>query len=527
MRKVARFIRKRFQAIKRTVVVAKTIPAPVGGWNARDPLADMSPLDAVGLVNIFPRVSDCAVRGGAANHATGFLAQPKTLALYTPPTAVNKMFAANNSGYFDVTSAGAIGATVAALTDGYCNWTQMGVSGGHYLLSFNGVDKPWYYDGTTWIAIDGASVPAITGVTTTLLISANVYKRRLFLIEKGKLAFRYLTAADAVGGVASEFLLGPLCQKGGYCMAMGTWSIDGGNGPDDYAVFITSEGEAVVFTGTDPGSVNTWTLVGVFQLAAKPLGRKCLMKYGGDLVYISEAGAVVLSKALLSVAIDYKSALTDKIRNAFTIAANAYGGNAGWEGIPFPAQNAILFNVPVANGLTYEQYVMNTITKSWCKFSGWNGSAFAVFNKELYFADVNKVSKAWTGFGDYGVNTTADAQTSYNFFLDLERAKHWKLVRPQISTDGNITFALGLSVDYRPVTGLNAASYSVTTGAHWDVDLWDAGSWSGGLEIQQNWSTIAALEGYCASMLVRFTTMGIEIQWISTEFVYERGGILG
>lgn len=513
-------------ALKKQVVHVKAIPAPVGGWNARDPLADMSPVDAVTLENWFPRVNDCAMRGGKSNHVTGFTGTPETIALYTPPTGANKMFGVTNGGVFDATSAGAIGASVAARTEGYHVWLQMGVSGGHFLMLFNGVDKPLYFEGTTWTAVDGVSTPAITGVTTTTLVSANVFKRRLFFIGNNKLSFYYLTSADAVGGAASEFLLGPLCSKGGYLMAMGTWTFDGGSGPDDYAVFITSEGEAIVFAGTDPGSASLWVLVGVFHLAAKPLGRRCLQKYGGDLTLITEFGALPLSKVLQTAAIDQKQALSNKIENAFIEAGRTYGANQGWESLVYPAQNAFIFNVPTS-GSTSQQYVMNTITKNWCKFTGWNASCFALFNKELYFAESGKISKAWTGRADDGANITADAKTAYNYFGKKTQSKHWTLFRPQLLVDGDLTFSIGLSIDFEQNPNLATATYSVTTGARWDVDFWDVGMWAAGLEIHQSWQTPGAGVGYCAAGLLRIATNALEIQWVATEYVWEEGGILG
>jgi hypothetical protein len=509
------------------VTHVKSVPAPVGGWNARDPLAKMAPIDAVTLENWFPRVSDCAIRGGEADHATGFAARPKTLAVYSPPTGSNKMFAATNGGVFDVTSAGAIGASVAARTEGYHVWLQMGVSGAHYLLMFNGVDKPLYYNGTSWIAVDGVSAPAITGVTTMNLISANVYKRRLFLIEKQKLSFWYL-AADAVGGAATEFLLGPLCSKGGFLMAMGTWSFDSGAGPDDFAVFITSEGELIIFTGTNPGDATNWSLVGVYNIEAKPLGRRCFAKWGGDLILITDRGALPVSKLLQQkTSIDYASALSNKIENAFVEAARSYGANEGWEGVILPSQSAFIFNIPVAANTTYHQYVMNTVTKSWCKFSAWDASCFVVFNKELYFADADRVAKAWIGHSDDGANIVADAKTAFNYFGDNKQAKRWGLMRPQLLTDGALSFSLGLAVDFQVNAPLDTATYSVAAGATWDVSLWDNANWAAGLEIKQSWLTPQARVGYCAAGLLRIATNSLEVQWVSTDYTYETGGVIG
>lgn len=524
MRRPARI--ERVQGLARAQVThVKTIPAPVGGWNARDPLAAMKATDAVRLENWFPRVADCTIRGGEADHVTGFAARPKSIMLYTPPTGTNKMFASTDAGVFDVTSAGAVGAAVAACTNGYWNWTQMGVSGGHYLTMFNGTDSPLYFDGTTWTSITGVSTPAITGLTTSSIVSANVFKRRLYLIQGSKLSFWYL-AADAVGGAATEFLLGPLAQRGGYLMAMGSWSFDGGAGPDDFAVFVTSEGEVIIFRGSNPGDATDWSLVGTYYVG-KPLGRKCLIKYGGDLVILTEFGVFPLSKALQSATIDYKTALTNKIEGAFIEAARSYRSNVGWQAEILPLQSAFIFNIPTATGgTTAEQYVMNTTTKAWCKFTGWNASAFAVLNSELYFADSTRIAKAWTGRGDHGTNILANAQTAYTSFGLNTQLKNWKLTRPMILVDGPIAFSQGLSVDFEQNPPLTIATYASVAGAQWDVSLWDVGLWAAGLEIRADWRTPSARPGYWASALLQIATNDLEVQWVAQDYTYEVGGVL-
>jgi hypothetical protein len=51
------------------------------------------------------------------------------------------------------------------------------------LYAANGVDKPHLYNGSTWTAIDGASTPAITGVTTTTFLPT-LFKNRMWFIQK-------------------------------------------------------------------------------------------------------------------------------------------------------------------------------------------------------------------------------------------------------------------------------------------------------------------------------------------------------
>src|SRR6267142_4153884 len=121
-------------AVRQQVTRVVAVPAPVGGWNARDPLAAMAPTDAVTLENWFPRVSDCAIRGGSADYVSGFTVLPKTLATYNPPTGTNKMFAVTDVGVYEVTSSGLVGSLLASRTQGYHVWLDMGVSGGTFLL---------------------------------------------------------------------------------------------------------------------------------------------------------------------------------------------------------------------------------------------------------------------------------------------------------------------------------------------------------------------------------------------------------
>jgi hypothetical protein len=62
-------------------------------------------------------------------------------------------------------------------------------------------------------------------------------------------------------------------------------------------------------------------------------------------------------------------ALSDKIQGAFAAAAAQYKNNFGWCLLYNPKNNALIVNVPVSVGANQEQFVMNNITKAWCKFT--------------------------------------------------------------------------------------------------------------------------------------------------------------
>lgn len=498
----------------------KSYPAPVLGWNTRDALAAMKPTHAVNLDNFFPKSSYVEIRGGYSDHATGMTGNGKTLAVYNALSGSNEMFAATASGVFEVTSAGAVGASVATITNGEFQWVNFGDGGTQYLLMFNGVDEALYYDGSSWIVVNAASTPALTGLTTDLIIHVNVFKERLFFIEKASLSFWYL-AAGAVGGALTEYPMESYFKRGGFLVAMGTWTLDSGAGVDDLGVFITSEGEVAVFSGTNPGAAATWGLVGIYQIP-KPLGRRCLMKAGGDLVVLTEAGAFPLSAAVQSATIDYKLALSFNIEPTFTESARLYGSNFGWESILYPAQSALLVNVPLAEDGTHYQYVMNTITKAWCRFTAWDAEAFAILNGELYFTTSNKVVKAWTGAVD-GVDDIIvyGKQAFSNFGSDDE--KKFDMFRPVLAVNGNLDFLTDIDVDFRDTTISGSASYNVTAGAKWDVDKWDEGYWASGLEIVKEWTSPDEYTGRFAAGKLKIATNSLTVQWISSDYTYRTG----
>lgn len=497
--------------------------APVKGWNASSALASMKPDEAIVLNNWFPRPSYCEIRGGFASHATGMTGNGKTLVPYNAMNGTSKMFCSTASGVYDVTTPGVVGASVAARTNGKHQWTMFGDATSSWLIMCNGVDKPLYYDGSTWTAVDGTTSPALTGLTTTSIIGATVYKGRLLFIEKDSLSFWYL-AAGAAGGALTEFPLDGEAKKGGYMMAIATWTRDAGDGQDDVAVFITSEGEALVYQGNNPSSASTWAKVGTFFIG-KPLGRRCVTQFGGDLVVITQNGTFPLSAALQSAAIDYKLALSFKIEDAFTDAARNYGSNFGWEAIVYPAQSALIVNIPIAENGDHEQYVMNTVTKAWCKFTDWDAEDFAIMDGQLYFCDGTVVNKAWSGTSDGPDEIVAYAKTAFSYFNSAGQNKQFKMFRPVFAANGTFTFLTDIDVDFNDEEIAGTATYTVQTGAVWDVSNWDEAYWASNLEVLKEWTSPAEWQGYCAAGKIKIQTSSLTIQWMSYDVMYERGGM--
>lgn len=502
---------------------ATTIPSPVGGLNDRDSIADMPPSDALVLDNWWPYPSYIAVRKGSANHATGFPAAVETLAEYLPPSGASKLFAVSGGSIYDATAAGAIGAAaVSGLTNSRWQWQGITTPGGSFLYMVNGVDKPQLFNGTTWTAIDGASTPAITGVTTTTLAHVTLFKNRLFFVQDNSLNLWYLPV-NSIGGAASVIDLGSVFRMGGEITAAYTWTIDAGSGSDDHLVIISSNGEVAVYRGTDPSSATDWGLVGVFMLG-RPLGRRCAAKMGGDLVVSSTEGVYPLSKALLSMAINRQAALSDKIQNSISEATQLYSGNDGWQVELFPDANMLIVNIPAGNGANF-QYIQNTITSAWTKFTGWDARCWLNASSGLYYGSGSAVVRAWVGTRDNVIGIQADVLPAFSMFGRTTQNKYFTMVRPNILTNGAPSIRYSLNLDYTPQEPTGLLSTGTTYGMTWGSMTWGSMVWGGQVVPLFRWQTVGGV-GNSAAIRIKVLNNGAEVRLNSVDYLHQGGGLL-
>lgn len=497
-------------------------PAPIGGWNARDALANMPIEDATKLINWFPTASDVRLRGGSEIHGTGITGDIETLAVYNKMDGTSEMFAVSNTDVYDCSIAGVASAQSATVTDGEFQHINFGDGTNNWLIMVNGVDKPLYYEGTTWTSVDTLTSPALTGLTSTSIVHVNEYKGRLIFLEKDSLSFWYLPAG-AAGGALTEFDLSSFCNRGGYLMWSATWSFDAGDGPDDSIVFMTSKGEAVVYRGTDPSTASDWVLSGVYYVG-HPLGRRSFVKYGGDLVAITQNGAFPLSTALQTAQLNNAFALTNKIENAFNEVAREYSEVFGWEAITYAKEEALIFNIP--QSASNKQYVMNTVTKSWCEFNSWDASCFAELDKQLYFATGSTVMKGWSSNSDNSSNIVAEGKTAFSYFGNTSQQKRFTFFRPMLRANGSITYYANLDIDFSDNVIVGTITFTASASSTWDNAKWNSGTWSNALQVIRQWCSPTNNVGYSASGGIKVETDTYEIRWVSNDYVYERGGIL-
>lgn len=507
---------------RQRVAVGKSQPAPVEGWDAVSPLSAMKPTRAITLDNWFPQPGYVEVRRGYVSHSTGMGASTpvQTLLSYNGLTAAaNKQFGWAGGTIYDCTAAASATATsVTGLSSNRWQGVNYTTSAGTaYLWVVSGLDAPRHYNGSVWAS------PTITGVTGTDIINVNVHKKRIWGILSGSMDACYLPL-DSIAGAATKFPLGSVMQGGGFLVAMATWTLDAGVGPDDYAVFISSRGQVAIYTGTDP-SVD-FSLKGVFNIAP-PIGYRCFRKVGADLAIVTLEGVLPISKALTQdLAADKLIAITLRINNAMNTAARSYGSNFGWELTPYPRGTMAILNVPVSENATAHQYVMNTLTGAWCRFTGWNANCFNVFNDVLYFGgNVGVVYKADTGAVDDATAISAIGQSAYNYFGDNSFSKRFTAMQPLITTDQSVTPALGISTDYRDNATISTPSASSAASALYDAAIYNTDVYAVESRSSADWTTISGV-GKCASTHFRASTNAagaIVIQLNGFNYTYEQG----
>lgn len=505
------------RASRSTISTVKIVPPPYGGWNARDDLAAMKPEDAVILENVIPADNGVVTRGGCVEWTTGLGSSVQSLLEYNSPTGTEKLFGATDDAIYDVSSQGAVGAAaVSTLTNGWWQSLQFATAGGNYLVAVNGADGVRTYDGSVW------ATQTITGATAANFITVTAHIERLWFCEEGTLKVWYLPV-NAIAGAATSINLGYHSKLGGKLMAMASWTRDGGAGMEDLAVFITSRGELHIFSGIDPSSSTTWERVGTFKVP-EPIGRRCMIKVGGDVGILTTQGLIPLSGVLARAeSAQGRTAITDKIRKAFTAAYDDAPALNGWCVQEYPVGKLLVINLPITEGVSAMQFVMNANTGAWCRFTGFNANDWALKGTDLYFAAVDGTVYKYGGSTDNGANIEGTSVSAFSRF-GTDRTKHFKRILPQFFGPGGYRPAVGIALDYSEDVSTVAAPVATTSGVDWDTGDWDVAEWAPPSRASALWQALRG-KGYTAAVIVGFNTPE-QITYNGSKILFEAGDAL-
>jgi hypothetical protein len=448
------------RARQRPSAIGRSIPAPVGGWNTQAPISAMPITDALILDNWVTRPGYVEIRRGFYPQQTAAaVASAETLMTYRGSSAGDKLYACAGGKIYDVTTQGAVlgAAVLSGLASNRWQYLNFANAAGRWLIAYNGSDTPISFDGTTWAAMVITGSSGSITLTPSTLFTAAIHKGRILALEKNSLHC-WFPAAGAIQGAYSLLDLGSVFSMGGSLVSVGSWSWPGLS-PDSYVSFVTDQGQVAVYQGIDPASSSSWSLIGVFNVG-KPLGPRALIRYGSDLMVMTTDGVIAMSKVLQNDRSEAANAsITGKIDSAFATAVRAYKSNFGWQGIYYPgnttsattsasAGGLAIFNIPTANLTTAMQFVQNTQTGSWSRFTGLNAICWETANDQIYFSSPAGVFQWDYGSSDNGAAITNDLKGAFSNYGSAN-TKQFTMARPLLNTIDVVQPALDMNVDYQ------------------------------------------------------------------------------
>jgi len=377
-------------------IVPKTIPAPTRGLVLNENPAFMQPAGALVLDNYFVTETTIRLRGGSQTRCSLTATTPvRSLFSYVTGTA-KKLFASNDTKLHEVTSATPALIPAITIVDGHFSTAQFANAAGYWLFAANDTgDYLLRYDGLSWVQLTAAYVPgpglpgrvtgpAGTGVAAGLgLTQVWKYRRRLFFIQGRTMDAWYLDI-DAVAGELKQIPLSGAFTKGGSLLFGCAWSVSAGDGIDDKCVFVTTEGEVAVFTGTNPNDALNWKQQGRYQIS-RPMGKNSWLNIGGDVLIITVDGIVPISQALTKdiAALEF-SALTRPIHPLW-MEEILDKNDRPWSMCKWDEFGGLFVTSPGGFVGDWRCFVANTVTGAWCRFTGWDALQFCTLSGNMFF----------------------------------------------------------------------------------------------------------------------------------------------
>lgn len=293
---------------------------------------------------------------------------------------------------------------------------------------------------------------------------------------------------------------------------------------DDYLVVLTTKGEVAVYKGVNPADPADWSLQGVYYIGS-PVGFFPTCKYGGDALLLNKDGLIPLSQCLMSSRVSTRISITNKIQSKVTQATSDYADNYGWQVILFPPQNMLMINVPTSN-TTSDQYVMNTISGAWSRFTNINATTWTFIDEQMYFGKNGAVYLFWDGQDDNGSVVTTDLLPAFSSFGNQSQIKRWSMARVSMGYDVSFSFSSQLSIDFDLVSQPDQPYNTLaSTAGIWDVSSWDNAIYGGTIIPFARWQMASGM-GHYGSYRIKTSSKTSDIRYYATDYVLEGGGVL-
>ncbi|NDF49381.1 MAG: hypothetical protein EB116_04730 [Betaproteobacteria bacterium] len=511
------------------------IPAPTGGLNYRDPIAAMSPQDALVLTNMIPRQQGVELRKGWRAYAnavtvSGVAQAAESVFGYTAPnSANNKVFMATNGKIYDVTAGGTPTVAVASTGSTDNEWwtTQFSTAADTFLLAVSPGAGYWTYSTTSgWV-----NRTSTTSNMTTSVRTVAVWKRRVWFTFQNDSNVYYMGNVDAITGTVTSFPMGSILRNGGYVSALFNWTIDAGFSVDDFLVAIGTEGDVGVWEGTDPTSSTTFQLKGAWYVGPVPRHGSYFTPFGGDVMIVSELGLVPMSKLISGqYTQDQQIGPASKIQSVFAPLVRKLLNQRYFDVFVVPSSEVLVIKLPADAG-TYRQFAMNVTTGAWCDFVGIPMRSASVIGGQLYFGtsdgltckglfgDLDGVDSVGAG-GNY---VEGDIQTSFQHFGTPAQLKKFSMARPIFIATAPPAMKLTVNTQFQSQSVPGSPYFFSEANGVWNTAVWNVSVWVG-QNTYQAWAGTEGL-GYYGSLRMKVRGLPATV-FTSAHMMTELGGVM-
>ena len=481
------------------------LPAPIRGVDSRNVLSEGDPLVCIYCYNLTPSEYGMQVRNGYREWCIdlnngGLNNEVGTIVPFggvDDDPIDDRLFAVTNEGIWDVTNENTPILKIDFLIEGngdtssnagYGVYTQFTTDADEQLLYYadsrNGLFK--YSEATDdWIQEN-----TITGVDPTKVVFVTTHKKQLWFIEKDSSIAWYLPAAF-ISGEATKFTFGAKFKHGGNLAGLFSWTVDGGEGLDDYLVAISRAGDVLPYKGTDPQGTDTWSSQGQYFIGAVPKGNRFATEHGGDLMILSAYGLIAMSDLIEGV--DGKDAgeftqtlqISSILRNQMKDTRDL----EGWDVRLIPSQGNLLISSPQQKNGTFRQYARNTTSEGWGfwreipinTFDEWAGNVyFGTKEGKVYIMDVFLDNVKITSPPEEinGTPINFSILSTYQTIGEPTLFKRGKYIRADFVATVAPVVTLKFRYDFDIEEILNESGSQINKAAQWDIDRWDAAIWN-------------------------------------------------
>ena len=519
------------------------MPPLQGGINTIAGAANIPPTDALRIINMIPREYGVAVRRGYREWCppvplgTGI----RTIMAYGSRTAfidTSRLFVATNDGIYEATTPGLLPVKVLdwpvkSPDAGYCSWHNYQTLAGQFLLVCDQANGYYVFNGTlnTW-ALGAPSGPGVPTATNYDFVT--VWKNRVWLCQRNTATAWYFDAVGTFAGACKSFDFGNKFKYGGHLKGVWNWTLDGGEGVDDYLVAVSTSGDLVVYKGTDPDTFGDFIMHGSFWIGQTPKGHRIADDYGGDLLVLSAYGLIQLSKLIGGAPLqDPQAQISYKVNPRLSKLLAETDNNYGWEVRLHPRDQLIFINTPKVSGYPDFQFVYNTLTKAWTVFNGLPINTSETFRTMLFMGSTENQLFVYDGHVDNVLlaDDGATARTisweqfgSFQAYGAEATYKRVQLMRPQFIGEVVPAYYIAARYDFDLSQIPGAPTFVGSAAGTWDAGLWDGATWGGDYIVNQPLVGGFGVGRHVALQL-RGRSAGETIH-VGTDVLFDTGGML-